>query len=211
MQSYLPSQTPSALVRLREEELATLRGNGQGERKRFERIYDYDVYNDLGCPDSSIKLIRTVLGGNEEFPYPRRCRTGRPMSEVDTYSEKRSSKPVYVPRDEAFSEIKQLTFSAKTMYAVMHAVVPSLGNAINDANLGFALFTSIDALYHDGIKLPAFKQKEGLLQATFPRIINAVGSGGDVLRFVPPETMNSKELDLSFSILACSPILLSNG
>ncbi|KAL6203728.1 hypothetical protein ACLB2K_027427 [Fragaria x ananassa] len=187
--SYLPFQTPSALVRLREEELVTLRGNGQGERKKFERIYDYDVYNDLGDPDTSLRLIRPVLGGNEEFPYPRRCRTGRPMSEVDKYSEKRSSKEVYVPRDEAFSEIKQLTFSAKTVYAVMHAVVPSLGKAI-DTDLGFKLFTSIDSLFHDGIKLSSSKEQKGLLQAILPRLVNALASGGDVLRFVPPETMN---------------------
>lgn len=76
-QSYLPSQTPSGLCRLRETELEILRGNGQGERKSFERIYDYDVYNDLGNPDSSVDLKRPVLGGKER-PYPRRCRTGRP-------------------------------------------------------------------------------------------------------------------------------------
>ncbi|PRQ35260.1 putative linoleate 13S-lipoxygenase [Rosa chinensis] len=186
--SYLPSQTPSALVRLREEELVTLRGNGQGERKSFERIYDYDVYNDLGNPDSSLKLIRPALGGSKEFPYPRRCRTGRPMSEADKHSEKRSSK-VYVPRDEAFSEVKQLTFSAKTLYAVMHAVVPSLENAITDTNLGFTLFTSIDTLFNEGIKLPPINE-QGILQAILPRLVNALASGGDVLRFVPPETMN---------------------
>ena len=76
-QSYLPSQTPSGLCRLRETELEILRGNGQGERKSFERIYDYDVYNDIGNPDSSVDLKRPVLGGKER-PYPRRCRTGRP-------------------------------------------------------------------------------------------------------------------------------------
>jgi lipoxygenase len=76
-QSYLPSQTPSGLRRLREEDLENLRGNGEGERKSFERIYDYDVYNDLGDPDKSLKLQRPVLGG-KELPYPRRCRTGRP-------------------------------------------------------------------------------------------------------------------------------------
>ena len=82
-QSYLPSQTPSGLAKLREEELVTLRGNGQGERKSFERIYDYDVYNDLGDPDKDLKLKRPVLGG-KEFPCPRRCRTGRPQCDTGT-------------------------------------------------------------------------------------------------------------------------------
>lgn len=79
----MPSQTPNGLVRLREEELVTLRGNGQGERKFFERIYDYDVYNDLGEPDKNLRLERPVLGGME-FPYPRRCRTGRPQCKAGT-------------------------------------------------------------------------------------------------------------------------------
>ena len=50
-QSYLPSQTPRGLRKLREEELEIFQGNGQGERKSFERVYDYDTYNDLGNPD----------------------------------------------------------------------------------------------------------------------------------------------------------------
>ena len=79
VQSYLPTQTPSGLKEIREKELATLRGNGQGERKSYERIYDYDVYNDLGEPDTSPDDARPVLGGSKQYPYPRRCRTGRPM------------------------------------------------------------------------------------------------------------------------------------
>ena len=75
-QSYLPFQTPNGLKRLREKDLAENRGNGQGERKTYDRIYDYDMYNDLGNPDSDIGLKRPVLGG-KEHPYPRRCRTGR--------------------------------------------------------------------------------------------------------------------------------------
>ena len=75
-QSYLPSQTPSGLKNLREKDLKSVRGNGEGKRKSFERIYDYDVYNDLGNPDKSDDLKRPVLGGKER-PYPRRCRTGR--------------------------------------------------------------------------------------------------------------------------------------
>lgn len=76
-QSYLPSETPEGLQKLRAEELISLRGNGQGEHQSFDRIYDYDVYNDLGDPDTNPDHKRPVLGGSEH-PYPRRCRTGRP-------------------------------------------------------------------------------------------------------------------------------------
>ncbi|MCE7766511.1 hypothetical protein GQL56_28175, partial [Pseudomonas putida] len=105
--SYLPSQTPSAIKRLREKEIVILRGDGIGQRKKFERIYDYDVYNDIGDPDAGDDTKRPVLGGNE-FPYPRRCRTGGPRSDKDPLSESKSSF-VYVPRDEAFSEVKRST------------------------------------------------------------------------------------------------------
>jgi lipoxygenase len=76
----LPSQTPRGLQILRKEELIQLRGNGEGERKSSDRIYDYDVYNDLGDPETNIKLKRPVLGGTKQYPYPRRCRTGRKHS-----------------------------------------------------------------------------------------------------------------------------------
>lgn len=81
-QSYLPSQTPRGLDSLREKDLVSLRGNGKGEHKTSDRIYDYDVYNDLGDPDSKSELARPVLGGSKKYPYPRRCRTGRPRSKI---------------------------------------------------------------------------------------------------------------------------------
>ncbi|KAI3823212.1 hypothetical protein L1987_04649 [Smallanthus sonchifolius] len=81
--SYLPSETPEALKSLRTEDLESLRGNGEGKRQSYDRIYDYDVYNDLGDPDKSLNFARSVLGG-EEYPYPRRCRTDRPMSTIGT-------------------------------------------------------------------------------------------------------------------------------
>ena len=75
----MPDDTPSGLKKLREIELENLRGNGEGERKTSDRIYDYDTYNDLGDPDDSEDLARPIIGG-KDHPYPRRCRTGRPSS-----------------------------------------------------------------------------------------------------------------------------------
>ncbi|KAF9593481.1 hypothetical protein IFM89_023530 [Coptis chinensis] len=63
--------TKFGLKELREKELSDLRGDGQGERKHSDRIYDYAIYNDLGNPDKGIDLARPKLGG-EVIPFPRR-------------------------------------------------------------------------------------------------------------------------------------------
>ncbi|KAK2985670.1 hypothetical protein RJ640_026354 [Escallonia rubra] len=142
--SYLPFETPSGLNKLRQDDLKAVRGNGEGERKSSERIYDYDVYNDIGDPDSP-DTVRPVLGGNEH-PYPRRCRTGRPKSTNDLSSETRSSSN-YVPRDEAFSAVKQRTFYRKTAYSVLQVLLPILLREIRNGDVGFPNFTAIDTLY----------------------------------------------------------------
>ena len=85
VQAYLPDETPASLKDLREKELENLRGDGTGERQERDRIYDYDVYNDLGNPDDNPKLARHVLGGNPELPFPRRMRTGRPKTKTGEY------------------------------------------------------------------------------------------------------------------------------
>lgn len=76
-QTYLPGDTPAGLRVLREKELINLRGDGKGVRKLSDRIYDFDTYNDLGNPDEGVELTRPTLGGSQNHPYPRRCRTGR--------------------------------------------------------------------------------------------------------------------------------------
>ena len=190
--SYLPFQTPSGLKRLREKELEILRGDGQGERKISDRIYDYDVYNDIGDPDQDEELARPVLGG-PEHPYPRRCRTGRPRTEKDPLSESRASN-VYVPRDEVFSEVKEATFQAKTVYSVLHALVPSLRTSIVDPDLGFPYFSAIDTLFNEGVALPDIPTT-GFLGNIIPRLVRAItDAGNSVLRFETPEFVDRDRL-----------------
>lgn len=45
-------------------------------------MYDYACYNDLGTPDDGIDYARPVIGGSQNFPYPRRGRTSRPHTKT---------------------------------------------------------------------------------------------------------------------------------
>jgi lipoxygenase len=105
---------------------------------------------------------------------------------------------VYVPRDECFAEVKQLTFSANSVYSVLHAVVPSIETAIIDADLGFPYFTAIDSLFNEGLNLPPLKnQNKEFLRTLLPRILKAISDSEEsILRFETPETMDS-EINIS--------------
>ncbi|WVZ92245.1 hypothetical protein U9M48_038326 [Paspalum notatum var. saurae] len=188
---YLPSQTPPGLRSYREDDLQQKRGNGQGERKTGDRIYDYDTYDDLGDPDSDPSKARPVLGGSKQYPYPRRCRTGRPMSTKDPKTETRDGDN-YVPRDEAFSEVKNLQFSVTTLESVLHAAVPAAESAILDPslNLSFPSFFVIDKLFEDGVKLPTAEQL-GFLRSILPRVLQALRDTPDdqLLLFDTPATV----------------------
>ncbi|ONK54968.1 uncharacterized protein A4U43_UnF9070 [Asparagus officinalis] len=159
-QAYLPSETPAGLKELRQDVLVQHRGNGKGERKKFERIYDYAPYNDLGNPDKDVDLARPVLAG-EERPYPRRCRTGRPPSKSDPTAESGVDKPdpVYVPRDENFEEIKQNTFSSGALRALLHNLIPAMKAALSHSDSQFECFSDIDRLYKEGVSLNSDEPK----------------------------------------------------
>ncbi|XP_021899735.1 lipoxygenase 6, chloroplastic [Carica papaya] len=167
-QAYLPSQTPAGLKDLRREDLLSIRGNGKGERKAHDRIYDYAPYNDLGNPDKDEDLLRPVMGG-ERRPYPRRCRTGRPPTKTYPEFESRIEKPhpVYVPRDETFEEIKQNSFSAGRLKALLHNLIPSLAAALSSSDIPFTCFSDIDKLYSDGVVLKDEEKRE-VVANTFP-------------------------------------------
>jgi linoleate 9S-lipoxygenase len=107
---YLPSDTPEGMVVLRELELINMQGDGTGERKEADRIYDYALYNDLGDSDCHESMKRPVLGGSQELPYPRRLRTGRPPSTTDPENQESRVDSVflnlYIPRDERHTQVR---------------------------------------------------------------------------------------------------------
>ncbi|KAM1483448.1 hypothetical protein ACFX15_034701 [Malus domestica] len=147
---YLPHQTPQALIELRKEELISLRGDGTGERKEWERIYDYDYYNDLGDPDKGEEHNRPVLGGSELHPYPRRGRTGRHPSKADPLTESRPSTinlDIYVPPDERFSPKKQSEFASNSIQAVLHFLTHKVESVIQPGSNHFESFDEIHDMF----------------------------------------------------------------
>jgi lipoxygenase len=152
---YLPSLTPKGLQQLREEDLKTFRGDGKGERKDWVNIYDYDIYNDLDDVDTDIKLSRPILGGSEEFPYPRRTRTGRCPTQADPSRESRVSGNYspYVPRDEQFEPIKQESYTTAQLKGLVQMKFPGLRESLLGSPDEFDSFEDIDRLYCEGITI----------------------------------------------------------
>ncbi|XP_017625313.1 linoleate 9S-lipoxygenase 6-like [Gossypium arboreum] len=156
--TYLPHEMPAALRKYREEELKVLRGDGTGELKTGDRIYDYALYNDLGDPDNGADLARPVLGGSAQYPYPRRGRTGRPPSKTDPNIESRVFLPevlnIYVPRDEQFGHLKLSDFIAFNLKGLVNQIIPLLEAYVNLTPNEFDSFKDVDNLYFNGIPLP---------------------------------------------------------
>ncbi|KAL6324008.1 hypothetical protein AAG906_006279 [Vitis piasezkii] len=157
-QTYLPSETPGPLRKYREGELVNLRGDGTGELKEWDRVYDYAYYNDLGNPDRDLKYARPVLGGSAEYPYPRRGRTGRPPSEKDPNTESRlplvMSLNIYVPRDERFGHLKMSDFLAYALKSIVQFLLPEFEALCDITPNEFDSFQDVLDLYEGGIKVP---------------------------------------------------------
>ncbi|EFJ14272.1 hypothetical protein SELMODRAFT_234610 [Selaginella moellendorffii] len=148
---YLPADTPKGLITARYNDLIALRGNGSGTRKACDRIYDYDVYNDLGNPLLNAAK-RPVMGGSKEYPYPRRCRTGRTIFIGVETSGLNLLADYYIPSDERFSSVKATSFLADGLKSLTHGVLPIL-KTVTGFKQTFGSFKEVKDLYDQGLDL----------------------------------------------------------
>ncbi|KAJ7561185.1 hypothetical protein O6H91_03G017400 [Diphasiastrum complanatum] len=201
---YLPSDTPQGLLTLRQQELINLRGDGTGEREEWDRIYDYATYNDMGFPDFSKQLSRPVLGGSNELPYPRRCRTGRKPSAADPNSESLTPiwKLIYIPRDERFSVVKNSDFLGDALKAIVHTLIPAIESFYLENNQ-FDSLKEVKDMYDQGINLtgclpPNLPKAEQPYFLTPFELINELTdtTGGDpsLLQYPVPQVIAKDEL-----------------
>lgn len=106
-----------------------------------------------------------------------------------------------MPRDEDFSEVKQLQFYTTTLTSLLHAVVPSAQSAIIDTELGFPSFDAISALYNEGFKMPKVEEI-GFLKTLIARIFDGTQNVSDqVLRFEVPDMLESKIFSIGYSYI----------
>ncbi|OAE22429.1 hypothetical protein AXG93_2381s1250 [Marchantia polymorpha subsp. ruderalis] len=163
---YLPSDTPPGLQKLRTLEMEHLRGDGTGERQVADRIYDYDVYNDLGIVGVA---ERPTLGGPER-PYPRRCRTGR---KIDPESGMEVLPPTgaksYIPRDEDWNGSKTKDFNTDGLIGLRATLLPILREKFDETPDDFDTFKEVYNLYNKGLdifpKSPALQPSEKDIEA----------------------------------------------
>ncbi|CAJ1961682.1 unnamed protein product [Sphenostylis stenocarpa] len=201
--AYLPCHTPVGLKELRKEELRQLRGNGKGVRKRWERVYDYDVYNDLGNPDKGSQHVRPILG-TTEHPSPRRCRTGRPPATTDKKYESRanSSEETYVPRDEVFEGVRKEALDGEKLKGTTRNLIPLIKTCI--AKCGdFKQLSDVQQIYKrkrvDKMKPEKETPTKWSLPMTMSKIQNDVE---EYFKFNTPRIVNGGDEELGRQALA---------
>ncbi|OVA05470.1 Lipoxygenase [Macleaya cordata] len=190
--SYLTSSTPEPLRKYREEELVNLRGDGTGELKEWDRVYDYAVYNDLGDPDKGPDYARPILGNSTEFPYPRRGRTGRKPTQTDPNYESRLfllSLDIYVPRDERFGHLKMSDFLAYSIKSIVQVLLPGIKSFVDTTPGEFDTFQDVLNMHEGGISLPC--PLDLIFDAIPLQMLKEIfrSDGEQVLRFPLPQVI----------------------
>jgi hypothetical protein len=104
-------------------------------------------------------------------------------NKLDPTTESRIEKPhpVYVPRDETFEEIKQDTFSAGRLKAVLHNLIPTISATLSSSDIPFKCFSEIDKLYIDGVSLIDEENKGIVDSLLVGKVMKQVLSSGERL------------------------------
>lgn len=116
---------------------------------------------------------------------------------IDPLTESRIEKPhpVYVPRDETFEEIKQNTFAAGRLKALVHNLVPSIAATLSKSDISFKCFSEIDKLYIDGVVLNDENHQEypqnWFLGNIMKQVVNA---GQTLLKYEIPAVIKSNSV-----------------
>ncbi|XP_059068366.1 linoleate 9S-lipoxygenase A-like [Cryptomeria japonica] len=198
---YLPMKTQVGLVGWRGEELVKMRGNGTGKGEPWDCIYDYDVYNDLGDLQNGKNLERTILGKSLDFPYPRRCRTGRNRTRINQAYESRKpecklaaliSSGFYIPSDEKFPQASLSDFRAHFFKAFSKKFISDLVTNLNVLKKHFCNLKEVKSLYSKGLFLPA-EITISLAKAVVPfQMIKGILDTNDqaVLKFPEPNIIS---------------------
>ncbi|XP_020241513.1 probable linoleate 9S-lipoxygenase 5 [Asparagus officinalis] len=195
--TYLPENTPEPLKPYRQEELLHLRGDDVNRQmEEWDRIYNYACYNDLGNPDKKASLARPVLGGSEEYPYPRRGRTGRPPANSDPNSESRlGNEDFYVPRDERFGHLKQSDFRDNLIKALVKSLIPLLNAIINGTPNEFDSFEDILRMFEGGLPVPDVplvdEVREGIKSELLKSIVGPDQGGKRLIKFSKPHVIQA--------------------
>ncbi|XP_050371800.1 probable linoleate 9S-lipoxygenase 4 [Argentina anserina] len=194
--TYLPSDTPLALRKYRQQELEQLRGNGTGQLKEWDRVYDYALYNDLGDPDKGPEYVRQTLGGSSNYPYPRRGRTSRPPTRTDPNCESKIPLidllrlDIYVPRDERFGHLKMSDFIAYGLKSLVQFVKPELQRTFDKTPNEFDSFQDVLNLYEGGFPMPEGLMKDIGDNVPLTMIKEMFRTDGErVLRFPVPQVI----------------------
>ena len=104
----------------------------------------------------------------------------------------------YVPRDEAFHEVKQESFIMNVLKGAVHQMVPLVTSSFKQDCDDFHCFHAIDQLYQEGIKLRNFQNEEnGILKGlpmsrTIKNFEDSANQVSDVLQFAEPSILSSK-------------------
>ena len=88
---------------------------------------------------------------------------------------------MYVPRDETFEEIKQNTFAAGRLKAMLHNLIPSIAASLSSSDISFNCFSEIDKLYNDGFMLKDEDQKQVSDNRFVAKLMNQVLTVGERL------------------------------